>query len=286
MSQTEIKPQKESEAALVLETLDVSVPRESEASGLMAQRLRLLWEERRVLVRTAASGLVLGVLLAFLIPKRYDSTTQLMPPDSQSNTGMAIMTALAARGGGFGTLAGDMLGIKSSGALFIGILRSRTVEDRLIETFNLKKDCAAGTTECILTLFLTKSVHDAAIAPAGNFIYYDGYYHDLSTNKGQLIANPVGRDGKAYQAWTRFWVGARTHLEFSYRHAQVSPKFVPDGGTINDASVRSDYWLHKVWNVHASVRYEQWTFPILAHGPQTNVTSSVGITFAPVGGHL
>jgi hypothetical protein len=50
--------------------------------------------------------------------------------------------------------------------------------------------------------------------------------------------------------------------------------------------VRADFWLHRVWNVNASVQFEQWSFPILAHGPQTNVTSSVGITFAPVGGHL
>jgi len=122
--------------------------------------------------------------------------------------------------------------------------------------------------------------------PAGHFIYYDSFYHDLYTNKGQLVGNPVGRDGKAYQAWSRYWIGARTKLEFSYRHVQVSPRFVPGGGTINDASVRTDYWLHKVWNVNASVQFEQWNFPILAHGPQTNVTSSVGITFAPVGGHL
>lgn len=121
---------------------------------------------------------------------------------------------------------------------------------------------------------------------AGNFIYYDGFYHDLYTNKGQLVGNPVGRDGKAYQAWTRYWIGARTNLEFSYRHAQVSPKFVPGGGTINDASVRGDIWLRKNWNLNGGVQYEQWNFPILAHGPQVNVTSSVGITFAPAGGHL
>ena len=120
----------------------------------------------------------------------------------------------------------------------------------------------------------------------GKFIYFDRFYHDLYTNKGQLIGNPVGRDGKAIQAWSRYWIGARTHVEFGYRHAQVSPKFVPGGGTINDASVRADFWLHRVWNVNASVQFEQWSFPILAHGPQTNVTSSVGITFAPVGGHL
>ncbi len=51
-----------------------------------------------------------------------------------------MFAALAARTGtGLGGGAGDFFGLKSSGALFIGILRSRTVENRLSERFNLKK---------------------------------------------------------------------------------------------------------------------------------------------------
>jgi uncharacterized protein involved in exopolysaccharide biosynthesis len=104
------------------------------------QRLRLLWNERRFLNRAAIAGLLLGTLFAFLLPKRFESTTQLMPPDSQSSSGMAMLAALTAKtGNGVGAIAGDLLGMKSSGALFIGILRSRTVEDRLIDKFDLKK---------------------------------------------------------------------------------------------------------------------------------------------------
>ena len=103
-------------------------------------KLRLLWKERRFLTRAAVAGLLLGTLLAFLLPKRFESTTQLMPPDSQSSSGMAMLAALSAKtGSGLGAYAGDLLGLKSSGALFIGILRSRTVEDRLVERFDLKK---------------------------------------------------------------------------------------------------------------------------------------------------
>ncbi|HKM66365.1 MAG TPA: capsule assembly Wzi family protein [Candidatus Acidoferrum sp.] len=120
----------------------------------------------------------------------------------------------------------------------------------------------------------------------GEYIYWDRDYHDLYVNDGQIFGDPVGRDGKAIQAWSRYWIGPRTNLEFSYRHAQVSPRFVPGGGTINDASVRADFWFHQVWNVNAAVQYEQWSFPILANGPQANVTSSLGITFSPVGGHF
>ena len=107
------------------------------ARGVVA--LRLFWNERRFLLRVAACGLVIGSLVAFLLPKRYESTTRLMPPDSQSSSSLAMMAAMSLRTGGPGAFAGDLLGLKSSGALFVDILRSRTVQDRLVEQFFLKK---------------------------------------------------------------------------------------------------------------------------------------------------
>jgi capsule polysaccharide export protein KpsE/RkpR len=108
-----------------------------------------LWERRTSLWRWTWRALVLSTIIAFLIPKRYEATTRLMPPD-QSNPGMAMLAALAGKGaasaGGAGTgvsglsmLAGDMLGLKSSDALLIGVLRSDTLEDRLISRFDLRK---------------------------------------------------------------------------------------------------------------------------------------------------
>jgi capsule polysaccharide export protein KpsE/RkpR len=38
-----------------------------------------------------------------------------------------------------GGVAGDLLGLKSTSAIFVGILRSRTVQDRLIQQFDLRK---------------------------------------------------------------------------------------------------------------------------------------------------
>jgi uncharacterized protein involved in exopolysaccharide biosynthesis len=104
-----------------------------------AERLRLLWDRRRFFLRAAAIGLIVSTLVAFLIPKSYISTSQLMPPDAQSATGMALMAAFAAKGGGLGSMAGDLLGLKSSGALFIGVLSSQTAQDRLIQQFDLRK---------------------------------------------------------------------------------------------------------------------------------------------------
>jgi uncharacterized protein involved in exopolysaccharide biosynthesis len=105
-----------------------------------AERLRLLWCSRRLLLRATAIGLLASTLVAFLIPKSYTSTTQLMPPDPQSASSMAMMAAMAAKSGsGLAGVAGDLIGLKSSGALFIGLLRSETSQDRLIQQFDLRK---------------------------------------------------------------------------------------------------------------------------------------------------
>jgi capsule polysaccharide export protein KpsE/RkpR len=102
-------------------------------------RLELLWDNRRLLLRCALWGLLVSTIIAFLIPAKYDSVTQLMPPDSDSG-GAALLTAMADKGGGLlSSYAGNLLGIKNSGDLFIGILQSRTVEDALIRKFDLRK---------------------------------------------------------------------------------------------------------------------------------------------------
>jgi len=103
-------------------------------------RMRLLWENRRILRRAALAGLLASTLLAFLIPVRYQATTQLMPPESSMGSGMGMLAALSSRGGAaLGGMAGDLLGMKNSGALFVGVLQSRTVADRLIAQFQLSR---------------------------------------------------------------------------------------------------------------------------------------------------
>jgi capsule polysaccharide export protein KpsE/RkpR len=112
----------------------------AEAPSHVVNVLRILWAQRRLLGKAIFGGLAAGALVALLIPARYQSTTRLMPPDSQANASMGMLAALTAKSGnGMGTVAGELLGIRGSGALFTGILGSRTVEDRLIARFQLHK---------------------------------------------------------------------------------------------------------------------------------------------------
>ncbi len=102
---------------------------------------RVLWERRRLLVRVAAVSLLLSLLLAFTLPKRYKSSAQIMPPSNPS-MGTAMLAALAGRalGGmnGLGSLAGSLLGGNNSTALFVNLLRSGTIAGRLIDRFHLQ----------------------------------------------------------------------------------------------------------------------------------------------------
>jgi capsule polysaccharide export protein KpsE/RkpR len=109
--------------------------------------LWLIWEHRRLIYRVAIRALIVSTIIAFLIPRKYDSTVRLMPPDS-GDAGM-MMAALAGRavGGGSATaapaaglasLAGSVLGMKNTGALFVDLLRSRTVQEHIVDRFNLQ----------------------------------------------------------------------------------------------------------------------------------------------------
>ncbi len=117
--------------------------------------LRLLWTHRRLLYRVSLYALLASTLVAFLIPKRYESTAHLMPPDNQSSSSLAMAAAaMSGTSGGLGALANDFLGLKSTSDIFVGILGSRTVQDKLIQQFNLKK------------LYGTRSMDDAEKALA------------------------------------------------------------------------------------------------------------------------
>ena len=115
----------------------------------------------------------------------------------------------------------------------------------------------------------------------GHFVYFETFYHDLYTNKGNIIGSWVGREGTGFQARSTYWAGPRNSIQFGYRHSTTSASFIPGGGNLNDGSVSVNWWLHKNWNLSAFVQYEKWNFPLLASTPQSNWTTSFQVGFWP-----
>jgi uncharacterized protein involved in exopolysaccharide biosynthesis len=119
-------------------------PETPETGEKTVVHLRLLWGHRGLLCRVAVYAMLASAFFAFLIPPRYESTARLMPPDNPSSSGLAMAAAAMSGsagglGGGLGGMASDLLGLKSTSDVFVGILTSRTVQDKLIQQFDLKK---------------------------------------------------------------------------------------------------------------------------------------------------
>src|SRR6478672_11046449 len=96
-----------------------------------------LWLQRRQIFRWVVLGFVLSLVVAWRYPK-YESTAQIMPPDG-GGSGLASLLPALSKSPGLIGMASDMVGMKSTSAIFARVLESRTVQDHLIDRFDLRK---------------------------------------------------------------------------------------------------------------------------------------------------
>jgi uncharacterized protein involved in exopolysaccharide biosynthesis len=96
-----------------------------------------LAERKRFILKVTAAFTLLSVAVAFLLPVRYSATATILTP--QQNTSMTA--ALAAQLGNLGGMAslasGGGLSLKNPNDLYVGMLTSRTVEDAMVQHFDL-----------------------------------------------------------------------------------------------------------------------------------------------------
>ncbi|MEI7681292.1 MAG: Wzz/FepE/Etk N-terminal domain-containing protein [Betaproteobacteria bacterium] len=78
---------------------------------------------------------VLAVIYSLMLPNIYTATTKILPPQ-QAQSGAASMLAQL---GGLAGAAGGIAGIKNPSDLYIGMMKSRTVADNIIQRFELLK---------------------------------------------------------------------------------------------------------------------------------------------------
>jgi capsule polysaccharide export protein KpsE/RkpR len=120
-------------------------PPTPEPEDRKAERLWLLWRSRRFLWGVVWKTLLASIVVAFLVPAHYKSAVRFVPAENSSNSGSTSMMGLLnkAIGGsdssaGFGLDAAGLLGARTPGAFYVEVLKSRTVQDRLIGRFDLR----------------------------------------------------------------------------------------------------------------------------------------------------
>jgi capsule polysaccharide export protein KpsE/RkpR len=111
-----------------------------------AEKLWVLWRSRGFLWGVAWKALLASIVVALIIPAHYKSAVRFVPGESSSNGGGSSMMGLLSKaiGGsdslssGFGLDAAGLLAAKTPGAFYVEVLKSRTVQDRLINKFDLR----------------------------------------------------------------------------------------------------------------------------------------------------
>jgi capsule polysaccharide export protein KpsE/RkpR len=95
--------------------------------------------KRRKMVGIATLVIVgLGLAVALLLPGRYVATTVILPPQQGGSAGAAMMAQLSSLSAMTGVGA-SALGIKNSNDLQVSLLKSRTVEEAMVERFHLQE---------------------------------------------------------------------------------------------------------------------------------------------------
>lgn len=87
-------------------------------------------------VTAIATALVVAIVL--VLPNRYTATAKILPPQQSQSVSSALAGQLAGLGA-VGAIAGGNLGLKNPSDIYVGMLKSRTVEDALIRRFGLVK---------------------------------------------------------------------------------------------------------------------------------------------------
>ena len=83
---------------------------------------------------------IIAVAVVLLLPKTYTATAKMLPPQQKESAAAAMLgTLVGAPTAGAGALVGYALGIGSPNDLYVGILKSRTIADQLIERFKLRE---------------------------------------------------------------------------------------------------------------------------------------------------
>jgi tyrosine-protein kinase Etk/Wzc len=117
----------------------------AESEGSPLDLLIVLLERKRFIARFVLGAAALATVVAFLLPVRYEAKVVLLPPAQNSSISSGLLGQLGNLGalgslGSLASLAGGGLGLKNPADMYVSFLTSRTVEDAMIQRFDLMKE--------------------------------------------------------------------------------------------------------------------------------------------------
>ncbi len=119
----------------------------------------------------------------------------------------------------------------------------------------------------------------SASVESGQFLYWENVQRQGPTNKGFLVGDWVGRQGKGGQAWLTWHLSPQEDLQLQYRNAKAAPDFIPGGTTQNDYAFSVRKRVRKDIEIRGLVQFEAWKAPVYKTGVQHDATAEACITW-------
>ena len=113
---------------------DIVAPNDRGTADVL-ELLLVLAREKKLILQVTFGAAILATIIVFLVPKMYTATATILPPQQNQS----ILSTLVGQVAGGNNVDLRDLGLKNPSDVFVAMLKSRTVEDALINRFDLRK---------------------------------------------------------------------------------------------------------------------------------------------------
>src|SRR5687768_16257962 len=96
--------------------------------------LQFIVRHRAILLGLPLVAALVAAAVAFFLPPYYAGVTKILPPQQSQSSAALLLTQLGTGAG----IPPSALGVKTPSELYVGMLKRRTVADRLIERFGFR----------------------------------------------------------------------------------------------------------------------------------------------------
>lgn len=93
-----------------------------------------LAKHKKLLIRLPLIAVLAAIAISFALPKVYRANAKLLPPQGQSSAA-SLLSQLGGVAGAFAASSG----LKNPNEMYVGMLRSRTIADKLVDRFKLQE---------------------------------------------------------------------------------------------------------------------------------------------------
>jgi Capsule assembly protein Wzi len=115
----------------------------------------------------------------------------------------------------------------------------------------------------------------------GVYLYREQIQTQGYTNKGLIMGDAIGREGKGGQAWLTYHLSPQEYVQASFQHKKDAKDFIPSGTTQNSFDIRAIKRIQEHVEISAEVQHEWWKAPVYQPGQQADTVAKFQLTLYP-----